>query len=53
MKSQNKEPQKFYDWLNAEKQPLMQGNTNYFELSLAIRILSIKDKYNMSWEYFN
>ena len=49
----NPSAQRFYDKLNAAQRPLWPGCNNHTELSLALRMMSIKYDYNMSQSCFD
>ena len=49
----NKESEKFYEMLHAAQQPLWPGCTNHSELSVAVRMMSIKSDNNISQHCFN
>jgi len=49
----NPSAQHFYDKLNAAQRPLWPGCNNHTELSLALRMMSIKSDYNMSQSCFD
>ena len=49
----NPSAQRFYDKLNAAQRPLWPGCNNHTELSLALRMMSIKSDYNMSQSCFD
>ncbi|PKU62039.1 hypothetical protein MA16_Dca012148 [Dendrobium catenatum] len=49
----NTEAQNFYDLLHAAQQPIWKGCTTHSELSVAVKMLSIKAEYNVARECFN
>ena len=49
----NMDAQKFYDMLNAAQRPLWMGCTSHTELSVALRMMSIKSDYNTSQGCFD
>jgi len=49
----NPTTQRFYEKLNTAQRPLWPGCNNHTELSLALRMMSIKSDYNMSQSCFN
>ncbi|XP_045831211.1 uncharacterized protein LOC123922548 [Trifolium pratense] len=49
----NREAQQFYDLLHSAQRPLWEGCVSHSELSMAVRLLSIKAEGNISQQSFN
>lgn len=49
----NEEAQKLYDIRKTTQQPLWKDCSTHTKLSTVVRIISIKTKYNILWDYFN
>ena len=49
----NEAAQKFFDLLKAAERPIWEGCSTHTELSLAVRMLSLKTQYNIPRECFD